>query len=91
MSRTTTKNAFWKSKYQKENAGPSKTTVKCEQCGNDLKLHFPYNKEVIEMIKSIPNRKYIPDEKLWVVPIKEQRHVLNARIWVLKILLYFID
>ena len=31
-------------------------------------IKFPYNKELIEDIKTIPGRKYNPDEKGWVVP-----------------------
>ena len=31
-------------------------------------IKFPYNKELIEDIKTIPGRKYNPDEKGWGVP-----------------------
>lgn len=31
-------------------------------------IKFPYNKELIDDIKTIPGRKYDPDEKGWIVP-----------------------
>ena len=35
---------------------------------NPILVKFPYNKELIEEIKSIPGRKYDPNEKGWNIP-----------------------
>lgn len=32
-------------------------------------ISFPYNENVIKSIKTIPNRRYVPDEKRWEIPV----------------------
>jgi SWI/SNF-related matrix-associated actin-dependent regulator 1 of chromatin subfamily A len=36
--------------------------------GQFLKLNFRYKREAVELIKTIPGRKYIPTTKTWIVP-----------------------
>ena len=33
-------------------------------------VKFPYNQEVIERIKAIPGRQWVPDERGWDIPAR---------------------
>lgn len=36
--------------------------------GNTLLLSFPYDKDTVEAIRELPNRKYLPSCKGWIIP-----------------------
>lgn len=68
MSKTWTKKAWTKQSEKAETTA----VVRCEQCGDELKLHFPYKKSIIELIKQVPNRRYAPEDKTWLVKLQNR-------------------
>lgn len=41
-------------------------------------IRFPYNVDVLEMVRNIPGRKWITDRKFWTIPIDKLGFFLNA-------------
>jgi len=58
--------------YKQKGQNKNSAVVKCEQCGQKLKLIFSYNKEIIEIIKKLPNRQYLPDDKTWQINVENR-------------------
>jgi len=54
-----------------EKSKPTITTIKVTKNNNRLTLSSPYHVEIISAIKSLLNRKYEPNTKSWIIPIKE--------------------
>ncbi|MCB1168003.1 MAG: tyrosine-type recombinase/integrase [Leptospiraceae bacterium] len=42
--------------------------IDCQEAGT-LRLHFPRNQRVSGIIDSIPGSQYLPDAKIWIVPV----------------------
>ncbi|AYP68137.1 HepA-related protein [Bacillus phage vB_BcoS-136] len=50
-----------------KNAKPKKTTVECKAEGLYTIVSFKYNKEIVETIKELKDRKYDVDNKSWKI------------------------
>ena len=46
--------------------------------GDDLIISFPYDTQVLGVVKQIPGRRYEPSTKTWVVPIRFYKQALVA-------------
>jgi len=42
---------------------------------NYFKFNFAYNPRIVEAIKNLPERKFLANEKTWIVPVKYRRDV----------------
>lgn len=42
--------------------------LKFEKCGYETKITFKYDKDLVDAIKSLPERRYVPHERAWYVP-----------------------
>lgn len=39
-----------------------------KQQGNLYNIQFKYNQQVIELIKAVPGRRWVPEDKMWTIP-----------------------
>lgn len=53
-----------KNGLNKQNA----TIISVTRADHRLEIRFPYNADIVSAVKSIPNRKYHPEEKYWSIP-----------------------
>ncbi len=44
--------------------------------GKHFEIHFPYNKEILEKVRSLPGRKYNISGKYWIVPDTQKNRAL---------------
>ena len=44
---------------------------------NKLHISFPYNKEIVEKVRNLPSRKYIPTNHHWTVPLVNINDVME--------------
>jgi hypothetical protein len=64
-------------KYSKQNKGPVK--VKIKFVNGRLSLEFPFNKELVDTVKTINGRTYDPTSKAWSIPF-DQRHSMEQTL-----------
>ena len=41
-------------------------------------IKFPYNLDVLDMVRNIPGRRWIPERKLWTIPVDKLGFFMNA-------------
>lgn len=39
------------------------------QKGMEYEIRFPYNQEIIDIVKSVPGRRWVPESKCWTLPL----------------------
>ena len=39
-----------------------------KQQGNLYNIQFKYNQQIIELIKAVPGRRWVPEDKMWTIP-----------------------
>lgn len=42
--------------------------IEFTECGYETKIKFPFNQEIINKIKELPERRYNPEERAWYIP-----------------------
>jgi len=52
------------------------TECRIEQHNAWYKVYFPYNQDLINSIKTIPDRRYEPSERCWLIPANPENKVL---------------
>lgn len=48
------------------------------QRGNEYELKFSYNPELIQIVKDVPGRRWVPEKKIWTLPLDKLGWFLNA-------------
>lgn len=43
--------------------------VNVVQKGMEYEIRFPYNQEIIDIVKSVPGRRWVPESKCWTLPL----------------------
>ncbi|MEZ5964374.1 MAG: exodeoxyribonuclease VII large subunit [Planctomycetota bacterium] len=46
--------------------------------GRDLKIRFDYDPRLVEAVRMLPNRRFDPRQRLWVVPVRHVDTVVSA-------------
>jgi len=52
---------------QEEEAPKKKAVIN----GGIIELSFPYDKDMVQKVRELPQRRWIPDRKIWTVPVQE--------------------
>ena len=47
------------------------------QNGNQYDLKFPYDPIAIDLIKQVPGRRWVPESKVWTIPVDKLGFFLN--------------
>ena len=72
---------FWmpKEKAVHVKCSVNRPKITVEEDGNDLNLTFPYDEELLKVVKSIPGRQFDPAFKIWTVPnTQTSRQILES-------------
>jgi len=59
---------------------PPKIENEISLVGGKIKVAFAYDAEIVQIVKEIDGRKYVPDEKYWVVPFSKKNIATFARL-----------
>jgi hypothetical protein len=51
--------------------------VTCDFVQDEIQLKFNYNKEIIEIVKKLPGRRFITAEKVWSICAKSKPQMEN--------------
>ena len=56
------------------------TVVSIRDLNDTCLIEFPYDKEVVKLVKEIDNKKYIRETKMWIIPINSKQIFINKLI-----------
>ena len=56
--------------------------IELDQISGKLKLQFYYKKELVDAIKSLPDRMYNPEDKTWSIQVSDEK-ALNELLAIL--------
>ena len=46
---------------------------------NDIyEVRFAYNTDILEMVRNIPGRRWVPEQKYWIIPKDKLGFLINA-------------
>lgn len=55
--------------------------VRLSKMGNELFIDFDYDESLVRTIKSLPEKSFDPERKIWTVPIRDPKRTLEEVIY----------